>query len=373
MNRYVFFSSLLAFSSTLFLSKVSQFSPVYVIGTFLVFSFFIIFYAEKFNTNTYINISFITAFYFALSQIALATPAAYVNLILGLLMGIVFSLSAQQVPLEKSKSVVKFFITSTLLVISADSFYRLSNPGLPSDSYMDEGTLIENGGEFYLYKFNSLMFADSNSTALVLICLFFVTYYATNLKLLPKRFGFIILSIIYILVILTFSRAAFISLTFVLILKKLYNRYFLIFLAPASLISIITLFSVLQGDGSLATKFMVVEKTLFVIGTSDVFQILFGYGFDRTREVFGFTAHNLFIEYLLGSGVIGFLFFILYWFFIFKLLPAEGKLLVVTVSIASMSYFLYAGAPFLFVSFSIFYWLQNLKERVEFKEFVNSG
>ena len=357
INKSVFFSSFVSLSSILYISKISSISPVYIMGIASVLMFFPLFSRHKFSNNAYLMVTFFTLIYFSVSQFYLATLASYINLVLGLIMSILFGLVSQKVPDQSTRFVVKSVLYFSIFVLGIDSIYRLMNPGLPPTTYMDENVLNQSGNWFYLYKFNSLMFADSNTTALVLMCVFFLVYQSFKLNLISYVKVSILLSIVYILLLLTFSRAAIISLSFVFLFYRFYNRNLIVILIPFLIYVSYIVYSFFQNDGSLATKFYIIDRTISVIRDSSTLNVLFGYGFDRTRDLFGFTAHNLFIEYVLGSGVIGFIVFLSYWVIVFKLLPLEGKLLILSVSITSMSYFLYAGSPFLFVFISISYWL----------------
>ncbi|EQK45135.1 hypothetical protein LPC27_06760 [Paraclostridium bifermentans] len=246
----------------------------------------------------------------------------------------------------------KDFINISIVILIIEFIIRFCNPNLTQPS-------------FYKYKFNSIMYEDSNYVGIFIICLFFYSLYLSKYKKQNYKYQQIIL---FLLCILTISRAAIISTIVTIIGIKMLE----LFLKATenftnkqrkSIILLLIFVSLLVGmigmnfllkDGSFRSKFYIADLAFQQLRTSNFQQLIFGIGFGRTSEYIGIGAHNILIAYLLESGIVGILFFII--FTIQIALETKGRSLIVTIPflIAGMSL---AGftLPFLYLIYAMIY------------------
>ena len=300
--------------------------------------------------------------YFAVAQILISEVSAYINLILGLLMAVSFYGAFKRLDLMRQLQVIQFSMLFAASLLIVDSGYRLLNPGLPLNANASEEVLLDRGDWFYLYKFGTIMFQDSNTTALIALCYYYVVVSARAHAIGRLRSSFFVLQIVFAsLIVFSFSRAAIAALVVSELLRVKFNKYlkFFVFLLSSLLFVYYYDFSWLFQDLSLGTKFDIIAKAQSAFSELSFFESLFGVGFGVSLDRFGFFAHNIYVEYLIGSGVLGLLVFLFVFFRIFAMTSMCNRYLIFSIAIVSMSYFLYAGTPFLFVSIAAIHLLNR--------------
>lgn len=247
------------------------------------------------------------------------------------------------------------FINISIVLLIIEAAIRISHPRVDDLS-------------FYRYKFNSIMYEDSNYVGIFIICLFFYSIYLSKYKDEKYIWQKIVL---FLLCIVTVSRAAIIATLGMIITLKvfdiLYNiakrltkkQKITIIIITSLIIIILCLLGVdfLLRDGSFRSKFYIAELAIKHLKNSSVNQILFGVGFGKTYNYIGIGAHNIVIAYALESGIIGLIFFIM--FTIMIAIKTNGKSLIITIPffIAGMSL---AGftLPFLYIIYAMIYTLE---------------
>ena len=206
------------------------------------------------------------------------------------------------------------------------------------------------GGSFYKYKFYSFMFFDSNFAGLMILVLYFfckylIIYYNIKLSIYKK--------ILFILCFLTWSRVAMLSLLLSLFyffyniknkktkFKRIVGIRLALFLCIvcACLVMLYNLlYEYLYGlDGSLNTKFKLVEGVMNLLDLNNEYNILTGFGIGKSAEHLGTYPHNFFLLYLLDTGVVGLAIELLYFIFILCKQNLKGLLIFIPFFIAAQS------------------------------------
>jgi hypothetical protein len=244
-------------------------------------------------------------------------------------------------------------IVFNLVILGIDSLYRLLNPTHPD---VDKIALYADSQDkwFYLYKFNSLMFSDSNDTALVLIVLFF-----TVLSMPGQYFSlskFKVYLVLIFLILMTFSRAAY----FVAILgflnykiasfTRLNKLIIHSVLVISGIISISIIYSLLLSDDSFAVRLDIISMIYDLQSKSSFSKLLIGLGPGQGEEALGIYTHIFYLTYILELGFLG-LILILTFFFLY--MYRFGNIVLFPVLTIGLSFFLYLGTPFLFVPLAL--------------------
>ncbi|MEZ9665374.1 hypothetical protein AB4275_17960 [Vibrio cyclitrophicus] len=336
-------------SSFLYTAKITSYSPVYVILPVLLFLAGLFLITSR---KVVINISSFCAILYGL-YLVVFTPLTgdlsdYINIVLAILVYLVCLLLTLTFRIDVKLSFDKA-LKYLIPIFSIEAIYRIINPQAPTEHMTSH--LIEQGKSFYLYKFNSFMFADSNTTALALICLLFTKFaldYEGKIKI--ERRDKLIKIVLFILILLTFSRAAILATIFTFSVFYL-RKYIFFLLIPLIYIIVNVLFSLV--DESLASKFHILSVFQNYLISVDIFTLLFGNGIGKSVEVLGYPPHVLVVTSLIDIGIIGAIFSIV--FFVAMILNDRVRviLLALPLAISSLSYFLYLATPFIFVCFAI--------------------
>ncbi|MHA8078933.1 hypothetical protein [Aquirufa antheringensis] len=242
-------------------------------------------------------------------------------------------------------------IKITLFLLTLDSIFRITHPGHPNKEVIN--LLFYSEKEwFYLYKFNSLMFADSNTTALILLIMFFSV---SSISKINKTYNYFYFKIFIItLILLTFSRSAYIALLigyFSVNFKYIYSKkLFKNILFLLLFFSFYYVSNFILNDKSFNSKIYIVNLLIQKFKGLDIHDFIFGIGAGKAEYFLKISPHIFTITYLLETGILGLL-LILYFFKVYS--SSYSNTIILPVLIVGISYFLYLGAPFLFVPLAI--------------------
>lgn len=208
-------------------------------------------------------------------------------------------------------------LISSSLTMLIDTIYRLSSPNY---DYIES---VQAKGKsdlwFYGYK-HSFIFQDSNFSALVsifMICLSLLIWRHFN----GKKMALFFVLLNTCLVFLSFSRAAIFAtlcLYFIFFTWIVYRNSKPIFVLLVYMFIVAVSYTLMKlslgwlDDDSYLTKIDIVIRYIEQVNNGDIFDILFGWGFDQTKYHWPRAAHNLFITLLLETGVVGFSVFCLF-------------------------------------------------------------
>lgn len=331
-----FCGSLWLFSSGLYLTKLAPLSPIHI--SFCVLC--LIVYLKFASRNSYVigTVSFVpllASLYFL--SLFLSSPApAVLNIIITftspLLVYVFFN--------KKRISItqVNVFLFFYALLFLTDGIWRLLNP-----AELDLETLAklaELGIGFQIYKLNTFMYMDSNFVGLQACSVFSFMCWLSYSGIKQNKLIAFTLSIA---TFLTFSRSAIIVCVFSVFMlllfkskipKLILNLLFLIL----SLLIVMTVFIMFANDVSFMSKFHIFSVAQEYLIRENWLTLFLGVGIGNAKEYLGIGAHNLFVTFLVETGIIGLIVFLginLYWYSILN----RGWFIVVF--------------PFLFASMSL--------------------
>lgn len=359
--------SLLVLTSVFYISKVTSFSPVYylqpIIATMLLAFIF------KVNINTKISskgqseitlsliLILLVFFYFLLNVIALQGGAStLINLFVGLYSFVAITYLKTKSDFNKVINYIKTVITLVCLIFFIDSVYRVLNPKMPTAEAMlaVEGT----SNYFYVFKFNTIMFADSNTVAIACLCFFCLLTYLTNRFTIKTK----LLRFIFFMIILsTLSRAAILgALVFYFYSHKDINLLLKSYATLFGFAFVALILALFAEDGSLLSKLHILMTFFEYYQRADVLALLFGAGLDNSITVLGgIYSHIHFITALVEGGVLGFLLLILFLWVAVYITRMQALYIIIPNIIVGFSYFFYLGAPFIFVSIAVICFLER--------------
>ncbi|MFQ0834064.1 hypothetical protein [Citrobacter gillenii] len=269
----------------------------------------------------------------------------------------------ERVTAKKTILSISFFIVVLFYIL--ETYIRITHPDyshLPKGDYVDSIT-----STFYIYKINSIAFEDSNFVSVVLI-VFYITLRCTvifsNIKF---KFYNVYLYCLLVLIVLTFSRSAYIGVVAFEIIRRVFYsqrgnqtiRNFLIFCICILIVplSIQLLGHLTSIDASFLSKFHILDLTIKYLGRADIWHILFGIGFGNAINAIGMGAHNIFVALLIENGILG----VLLYFSILLSISLRYKLtilLIFPVTLMGLS-FSQIAMPYYYVAIS---WLIYLNE-----------
>jgi hypothetical protein len=258
---------------------------------------------------------------------------------------------------DKILNISKSLIMVSLPLLIYEAYYRITHPIFFTANgfdYREDENLF-----FYPYKFNSIMFADSNFVGVMLVVLFFFAYYLEkyhnqNFKLEK--------SIIFLLIIATISRAAIIATVLFYFIFMFWDYKYKIIKYIFTSLSVIGFFFMLiylANDESFQTKFKIIDLTIQFIETSSIQQLLLGVGYGNTKDIFGIGAHNFIVTHIVESGLIGFVMLLSIWLSIY-FQTKKNLIIMLPFLLTGMSLAGHA-IPYLYVMFAIVIQFEKLR------------
>lgn len=341
-------------ASFAYMSKLTLYSPVYILTPFFILLILILHRRSTFRFNLSGSAAFFTILLASIVVVKSDKYSTYINLCLGMALYIAIRsyIVSSKFEIQSLLKCVRQASMVASCMFALDTIWRLSNPG--SGSEFIDGLLMQNGIGFYLYKFNSIMFNDSNTVAIALQCLIFLNVYLYSLD----GKGRTQIAIGLILLVLTLSRAAIIS-TFILLIinhMKKYKIGILILLTISPILFIIlfpSMMAIFSNDASNMVKIQILDYFTNYLANANIWEIIIGSGFDRSIEIFDVYSHILIITLIVEFGVLGTIAF--FTFLISTAMESRGKtlFLIVPLMLTSMSYWFYLGSPFVFATIAI--------------------
>ena len=283
INVTVLIVLLYAISIAFYLAKVSEFSPLYLcyIGL-LIPSAYVCVKSKLLNFAFDIKCALVILTYVCVFHFKSIETGEFINLFLGLVGYIFIRMVSYRISNEQLIFIFTYMLRVSIVLLALDSLYRIANPTHPNKDVVN--TLMESSSWFYLYKFNSLMFADSNTTALIIVILLFGILSLHNLGIKKFKEEMILL----ILILLScFSRSAVISvlITYYFYFYKTSLRKIL-FIFSASFILLVFMINIVLEyflDGSFQSKFLIIELILNKLSELSFYEIFFGVGIGNSE------------------------------------------------------------------------------------------
>jgi len=297
---------------------------------------------------------------------------AQLNALMHVIISLVFLLVTydlfQNVHVNALITLANNLINMTISLVLIETIVRIRNFSFSQLFF----SLFSN--QFYSYKSDSFMFADSNSVAFIIITMMLFLYYFSKLVNAKYKFR---LSILLVLLFLTFSRAAYLGLIIVFIInvvRKVFFRRsqqllslfdFLVFIVLATFLTIPFVFSnvineyfFLAKDASFQTKLLIGEGAVNYFRNANIFTKLFGIGLGNSTEYIGIWAHNFVITYLLETGIIGLSIILCIYYLINKITQRKFILFFYMIFIVGFS-FVPLSIPYFYVCLILLHYIDE--------------
>lgn len=360
MSKYIFANLLVLFSG--FFMSGYYIDPVYItfIATVLFLIVYMVFRDQSIHISKPIIVSALFFAYLFVTQFMIVNGEF--NTILNVLISLIYFFMTLQLiynlSSEKLYKISNKFIFFSILVLIVEMTLRILNP-----TYEINGQYLTGNVEFYAYKMNSFLYQDSNYVGAYIVSLFFFAFYLDGIR--PHKKYKIAMLILFLLCVFTFSRASILTIIlffpFFWTLKKLktikFSILFIIVLIPI-IMFLYNIENVFLNDGSFISKLGIIELTLNHIRNSDLSTILLGVGFGNSHYYLGIGAHNIFVTYLIESGIIGISFLVILWVLIVFKTNFSAIIIVIPVLFNGMSLSSHA-TPYLYAIFAIILVLSN--------------
>ena len=381
MQKYIL--ALLVIFSAFFTTKIGL-SPIYI--TFLtgVYLFLIITFVRK---KIYVNhlslfvVLLIVSYFIAIQILPVhRINSGWIGIVFSLVYFIMVTCALHNVEKQHVFNISRVFVNFSIILLSVEAAWRIANPQLPHmtdfEFYMAHMDQSFFEMSFYVYKFGSFMFRDSNSVGLVVISLFFFSYYLMRFH---KQKYSIQLILLFILCLLTLSRAAIVALIFSYLLFSILskaNRYIKPFFIIITAISAIVILFVILEDATLLSKFYIFNQSVQFLKTANILEILFGVGIEKSRNALGIPAHNFIITYLIETGILGLFFISVFLALIlyqskYNAIYVMFPFLLTSMSATNLS------TPYLYTIFAIIIFLERqynvlAKENINMENYVDN-
>ncbi|PEA54432.1 hypothetical protein CON64_12710 [Bacillus pseudomycoides] len=316
--------------------------------------FFYILKNKKIYFNALMSISLIFLGYLLITQFMLITEQtnAVYNVMLSLVYFILSFMVLYDLDIDNILKLSKKFINISIMLLVIEAYWRLTHPW----SLQNTWQLSQVDSGFYKYKMNSFMYQDSNFVGIFIISLFFFCVYLRNCKKITLKWQ---MSILAILCILTFSRAAIFTLFTFYILIGFKSKWIRILLVIASAsMGIFFISSYFNSDVSFLSKIEIIDRAWEFIKNTTASNVLLGIGFGNSFEYLSIGAHNFIITYLIESGLIGFTILVVLWWEILRKTNFKAGIIMVPFLVNGMSLAGHA-IPYLYCMFAIIYMLEE--------------
>ncbi len=307
---------ILSVFSTYYLGKI--YLPLWIISLCIcsiLFAFFIIHKGKIFSISQ-IVLPIIYIFFTLVSQFFLLDNKENQFSIFSILIPILFYILIISLAKKLSEKeiiyILKFIIIFSIPILLLEATYRISNP-----IYIIDGVDIRTLSSyfhFYSYKFNSILFEDSNFVGVMIVVLFSVVLYLEDLL---KKKLLVLKLLLFIFVILTLSRASILVFIFMYILFYTKNLNY----RPIKLLIIITgimlgtiIFALSLKDDSFNTKLLMFNLFADYIHYTSPFNLLFGIGIgEHASNEYSLMYHNIIFQHIMDEGILGFTLLFIFW------------------------------------------------------------
>lgn len=224
------------------------------------------------------------------------------------------------------------------------------------ETYLRYTILTTEGvGKYFELKYNSFMFADSNTTGFAIFSVF-----AVELYLIKERFRNtkIISVILYFLLLLTLSKTIifFSTLMYFYYFKPNYIKYIVII----SVITLIRSSEYIANDPSVNVRSENFTHFFNYLDHANVVQIIFGAGWHEFRyNLFGDEPHSLIMSIVGVGGIISLIIALFLFTYIYISSKRFCKFYFATLALSSFVYLTYYGLIFMYVTYAVLYLLER--------------
>lgn len=251
------------------------------------------------------------------------------NLALGPLLAAVVPLAGRRLSRPQLEGIARAFVTISLCVATVEAVWRLAHPDI---GFLEDASQHREDIEdiaFYAYKFNSLMYLDSNFVGLQLALLFAFLLGLSAEGVRAPRFYF---AWTFLLTVLTLSRAS-VGTVIVLASVSVFLRYRRAVLVQIAVLVGVVILGVLAAkaigeDASFLSKFEILHRFADFEKRASWSDIMFGVGAGKAVGVLNIGAHNIVVTYVVELGVVVSIIVLSYWLLMAFAVQSSGYLVI---------------------------------------------
>ena len=349
-------------SSGLYFTKLMAVSPIYLIFAICLVGLGLRFIVK--GLPAYLDCVVFYAFVILVAFIALFNKSDLnitLNFVLSLIFFIVVRLSINPLSDRYVFKTIYVVLCIYAVIFIIEALVRFYDPVFITISGKDYRDLP--GMLFYAYKLNSIMFADSNFTAINILSFSALLYFCISIG---RREFKPLLLIYFVLVVLTLSRSAIFAFLFIYLVSHVLaskNKFLtLSFFSAVALVAVtatVILVSNSNGsvDASSASKFLLVLNVLAIYPTLDWVSVIFGAGFGNGPDLLGMGTHIYPLTILIEGGLFMLITQIGVWLFLMFKAP-RIMIILIPFLIASLSFASHANTV-LYCCLAIAYHLER--------------
>lgn len=301
--------------SGFYLTKVMSISPIYYamfLSLFFISIGFVLgekftFRVEKITIPVILYILYLLITQFFLTE----NFSVLINVVMGLFYFLLTIFCLKGLSKDQQLKIIYYFLILSIGLLIVECVWRLSHPMFidpnnPKFNVFKKPELL-----IYAYKFRSIMYVDSNFVGVFVLCLYFLCSYLNKKRKYIKYLKIIL----FILAVLSLSRAVIVTIIFYELLFLLIKKYgvlrVIIFFSVFILGFLISVLYYFKDDASFMTKFNIISITFDYLEKADLKNILLGVGMANAKDYLNIGSHNLFVTIFLDSGLLGFIFYLL--------------------------------------------------------------
>lgn len=351
----IYIADILLFCFSGYFINILPISPVYI--SYVLSVFILIEYCltkRKIHINLITAIAIVLMIYIGVTQLVIMTNTNHsvINVLFSLSFIVFGMIGLETIEREKVINLAIKFINLSIPLLVFEAAYRWMNP------IVEENNILT-GRTYYQYKYNSIMFDDSNYVSIFLLSMFFLSTYLSkycNASLKKQKL------ILFVLTLATLSKAAAASLLifFVLFDLNISRMKKILIIILAAIYGLSEYINLILWDGSLMGKLNIFISMIEYLKRASIVRILFGVGFGQTSKVIYLGGHNLFVTYIVESGVVGTILLVVLWIEFLRFTKYKVGIVMAPIFLAAMSLIGHA-IPFVYCTFVIIYMLEHKK------------
>lgn len=224
--------------------------------------------------------------------------------------------------LKNIKKSINYFYVFNIILLIIETIIRISS---------SEKSI----GNYYNYKFNSIMYIDSNYVGFFILSLITFEDYLIQKKFL-KLSNKNRLRVLYFLNLLTFSKST--ILTMIIRKQILLKNKLLKYIILITCITIVLYY--FNNAWTLQSKFYIIYKIIeYYKNNGTLEELLFGIGLGNTSKLIGIGPHIIFIAQFYEIGIIGGIIFLMLWRAFYLESNKNAKIVIFPLIISGLTLF----------------------------------
>ncbi|MEX6253042.1 hypothetical protein [Providencia hangzhouensis] len=350
LNLSITLTSTLLIFSSFYLTKFGL-SPVYFLLPCLFLSWFLLSISNDSNKITIdfiLLISLLSIVILIFNNILRANEYTWpiiVNYIIAIICLLIGRDLIGKITRRDAVVAIHYYNLFVIAIVTIDTVFRFKYP-IINDIFQSQGSDLW----FYQYK-RSFILGDSNVVSILLMTTIFFNIFFMKKMCVSIKYKSVIIVAFFILLFLTFSRAAYLATTigiiYATVYSNIYRRFIFYIVGVILCLALIPyLINVVTHDGSGSTKLGELSNVInYYQNVDTIYNAFFGVGFGNGIYVMDMYIHGLFAKLLVEGGLMFFFAFTLLMYCIYKI-ERMVLILYVPLFIASISLSFYILSAF---------------------------